>query len=285
MSGFPVSSFMDDLTRDSVPRLERTETSMQWLQLGLTVLSTLSSIASICGLYYALRAVRESKEQTAKLKDLVERQTISQDALIHVSKSLTTRYAGIHPEYITEVQKIVESAKESILVMSSVSGFGIFSSARGWEELRAGLMRAKMTVTITLLTGSVKSLVERIQLQFATAYSDWEGWLALDDNRAMLRDFCSCYGLTIPTAAQAEWLEGELIRINDEIRQTVYRGNHCVVKVTDDFLPVIAWIADGRRAIFAFSNEHGKYPGFYTEDHYIIESLTGFANRIIKACP
>jgi hypothetical protein len=106
---------------------------MQWLQLGLTVLSILSSIASICGLYYALRAVRDSKEQTAKLKDLVERQTISQDALIHVSKSLTTRYAGIHPEYITEVQKIVDSAKESILVMSSVSGFGIFSTVRGWD--------------------------------------------------------------------------------------------------------------------------------------------------------
>ena len=89
---------------------------MQWLQLGLTVLSILSSIASICGLYYALRSVRESKEQTTKLKDLVERQTISQTALIHVSKSLTTRYAGIHPEYITEVQKVVDSAKESILV-------------------------------------------------------------------------------------------------------------------------------------------------------------------------
>jgi hypothetical protein len=258
---------------------------MQWLQLGLTVLSILSSIASICGLYYALRAVRESKEQTAKLRDLVERQTMSQDALIRVSKSLTTRYAGFHPEYITEIQKIVDSAKESILVMSSVSGFGIFSTVRGWEELRAGLIRAKMTVPITLLTGSVKSLVERIRLQFELAYSDWEGWLALDNNRAMLRDFCSCYGLTVPTVAQAEWLERELIKINDEIRHTVYRGNHCVVKVTDDFLPVIAWIADGRRAIFAFSNEHGKYPGFYTEDHYIIESLTGFANRIIKASP
>jgi hypothetical protein len=266
-----------------VSRLERTEISMQWLQLGLTVLSILSSIASICGLYYALRAVRESKEQTAKLKDLVQRQTVSQDALIHVSKSLTTRYAGIHPEYITEVQKIVAGAKESILVMSSVSGFGIFSTVRGWEELRAGLMRAKMTVPITVLTGSVKSLAERIRLQFALAYSDWDGWLASDNNRAILKDFCHCYGLTVPAAAQAEWFEGELIKINDEIRQTVYRGNHCVVKITDDFLPVIAWIADGRRAIFAFSNEHGKYPGFYTEDHYIIESLTGFANRIIKA--
>jgi hypothetical protein len=268
-----------------VPRLEWIETYMQWLQLGLTVLSILSSIASICGLYYALRAIRESKEQTAKLKDLVERQTISQDALIHVSNSLTTRYAGMHPEYIVEVQKIVDGAQESILVMSAVSGFGIFSTVRGWEELRAGLMRAKMNVSITHLTGSVKSLIERIQLQFASAYSDWEGWLARDNNGAMLIEFCRCYGLTIPATAQAKWLEGELIKINEEIRQTVYRGSHCSVKVTDDFLPVIAWIADGRRAIFAFSNELGKYPGFYTEDHYIIESLTGFANRIIKASP
>jgi hypothetical protein len=257
---------------------------MQWLQLGLTILSTLSSIASICGLYYALRAVRESKEQTAKLADLVERQATSQDALIHVSNSLTTRYAGMHPEYIIEVQKIVDGAKESILVMSSVSGFGLFSAVRGWEELRAGLMRAKMRVPIALLTGSAKSIVERIQLQFASAYADWDSWLASDDNGAMLTDFCRCYGLTIPRTAQAKWLEHELIKINDEIRQTVYRGNHCAVTLTDDFLPVIAWIADGKRAIFAFSNEHGKCPGFYTEDRYIIESLTGFANRITKAC-
>jgi hypothetical protein len=263
--------------------LEWIETFMQWLQLGLTLLSVLSSIASICGLYYALRAVRESKEQTAKLKNLVDQQTISQDALIHVSKSLTTRYAGMHPEYINEVQKIVDDARESILVMSSVSGFGIFSTVRGWEELSAGLIRAKMSVPVTLLTGSVKSLVEQIRLQFALAYSDWEGWLASDNNGAMLGDFCHCYGLTPPPTAQAKWLEQELIKINVEIRQTVYRGNHCVVKVTDDFLPVIAWVADGRKAIFAFSNELGKYPGFYTEDHYIIESLTGFANRLIKA--
>jgi hypothetical protein len=263
--------------------LEWIETFMQWLQLGLTLLSVLSSIASICGLYYALRAVRESEEQTARLKNLVDQQTISQDALIHVSKSLTTRYAGMHPEYISEVQKIVDGARESILVMSSVSGFGIFSTVRGWEELSARLIRAKMSVSITLLTGSVKSLVEQIQLQFALAYSDWEGWLASDNNGAMLRDFCHCYGLTIPPTAQAKWLEQELIKINMEIRQTVYRGSHCVVKVTDDVLPVIAWVADGRKAIFAFSNELGKYPGFYTEDHYIIESLTGFANRIMKA--
>ncbi len=46
----------------------------------------------------------------------------------------------------------------------------------------------------------------------------------------MMRDFCSCHGLTIPTAGQAKWFEQELVKVNDEIRQTVYRGNYCVVK-------------------------------------------------------
>jgi hypothetical protein len=253
------------------------------VQLLLTILSIASSIASIWGLYVALRAIRESKEQTTKLTDLVNSQTIAQEALSRVSNSLSTRYVGIHPEYLDEVKRLVETARSSLLIMSSVPGFGIFSAVRGWEKLRAELMQAKMRVPITLLTGTEASRVERLRLQFGPAYSNWGLWLNQDDNRKKLEEFCTCYGVVVPESGQARWLERELIAINNEIREKVYRGGiKSIVKTTDDFLPVIAWIADGRRAVFAFSNQHGKFPGFYTEDPYIIESLTGFASRLLE---
>jgi hypothetical protein len=94
--------------------------------------------------------------------------------------------------------------------------------------------------------------------------------------------------LKVPDEGQVQWLEQELLRVNNAIRDDIYLGGSIekdnrkgAVHISDDFLPVIAWIADERRAVFALTNARGDFPGFYTEDRNIIESLKGFAERII----
>ncbi len=83
-----------------------------------------------------------SRRQSSK--NLVERQTISQTALIPCLEIADDPLCGYPSRIgITEVQKVVDSAKESILGMSSVSGFGVFSTGARMGRTPRGINARK----------------------------------------------------------------------------------------------------------------------------------------------
>ena len=265
------------------------------------ILTILSLVLSLAGIYFAWRTIRDGKAQSEKLEQmlheqrdqtssqntLLQKQGESQKALAGLANSLTTRFIGIHPGYISTVRDIVRSAKSSIFVMSTAPCFGYYVAPSEWEELKVALISRQLNdnIPVVLLSAKPESTRKWLLLNIGRAFESFDEWIDEGSNRADLVNFCKWNGLTIPESGQGAWLERALLEVNDKVRAETYKGDLVsggAVELTNDFLPVIAWIADDRRAVFALTTEDGTFPGFYTEDRDIIQSLARFATRIIN---
>jgi hypothetical protein len=234
------------------------------------------NIASLYGLYLAVRSVKDSRDTLKRIDNTAGLVTT-------MSRTLSTRFEAEWPDYLPRIAQVLASAKHDILILSLQPGIGIFSAVADWLAIANAINNRKLAgVKVTLICGDEPFRIENHRRQFHRALEDWSAWLKLQPshaatNQQLLEKMPSFFGAIQQIPTNGEQLIDSLNSVQNSVLCETYAGT--ATYLSTEYLPLFAWIADNQRAVFGISNSTGVAPAFYTEDSKIVDSLTQLANR------
>jgi hypothetical protein len=226
------------------------ESTLDLINLGVTAVTFVALVLAI----YQLRI---ANEQTRVLNG--------------VSESLSTRYIGNFPFYLSEITRAIEGAQSSISICCDYPAYGCFSDPEGWLNYRFAIARrAADGVPIEAIYLSEEGRRRFSPEQFGKSKLDaWDLWRAE-----------RMYDLEIFFQKKREFLQKlEKVQFLDELEErnrlmindTFRSASHHEVG-TD--MPLYFWIIDHRIAFFAFRHSDKIIEcGFRTSDKGLIESF------------
>jgi hypothetical protein len=262
--------------------------------MDLRTLDFAASVATLLALFLALiqlviawKEKRESRLHAATLRGVAEK-------LGDIGGSLSTQYIGALPEYYPEVISLVEDAQHSVSILCDYPAYGCFTNSKHWLEYHAALRdkSAEPAFQLTLICPDARTRAKTDRERyFARADNDWGRWLeetetrenVVISNRQRVATFAKYAAkLHVESATIENFLRQPtkevffriLQQVDEAMIQTCFDEKDCVTQITAA-IPIDFWIADGKKAIFAFSNYGvgmSRY-GFKTTDQTLIRAF------------
>ena len=226
---------------------------MMIVGLGLTVL----------GLALNLYALRSTRQQA--------------DALGVITASVSTRFIGRFPEFVPDIARLIDSAKESVSILVDLPAYGLTSNIEGWHEMEEALRRQSRSgkrVSITLYTEAERRRILEDQ-------SNHRPFLENPEVRQALGRILK---LEDDARSVEELDESDVIRLCLARHKNVVRESFSHVTSTKEKLPIYCWVVDQREAIFAipiFAGDSTEY-GFRTSDGQLVAALLQMQERVKK---
>jgi hypothetical protein len=190
----------------------------------------------------------------------------------HASKSLSTRYLGKFPFFLPEINEVLASARNEVVIFCDFPGYGGFTDPTHALEYRQILERQiqrGLTVELTCMNEEHRRKYSSEQL----TESQWEDWLKQPLNRDRAGAFVTAHvGAIIAHSITFAQLHETLENVDRSILTQVFHDRAAQLPID---MPIYFWIADGRVAVFsipALSDEAQEY-GFRTSDHALIQAL------------
>lgn len=210
-------------------------------------------------------------------------------SLAEIQGSLSTRYIGDLKSYYSEVISLIQSAKESIVILCDYPAYGCFTNSRHWHTyynvLFSKKVEGKVSISLTCPDTAVRHNTDETEYFPKAIEEDWSAWKRDSLNRDHLRMFL----LNTPDKGQQNIDHSTIEAFIDKLsRESFFELlqladkwmlQNCFIEEDEQFIkdspPIDLWIVDGMTAIFALTNyEEGmsRY-GFKTTDHKLIDAL------------
>lgn len=236
----------------------------------MDVLTSIASIATFIALVLAVGQFLIARKQTQELKKIGE--------------SLSTRYIGGLHDYYPRVIELIENAKDSIALSCDYPAYGCYTHGEYWrtyhDKLREKKLKNDFSMTLICPNAEVRAKTDK-ERYFTEAFNDWDNWITNSENLEQVKAFVrSASTINIDINAegfisnpQKERFFEILTQVDEVMLKACFDKDNCTKQIPDS-IPIDVWIADGKRAIFAFSNyglgmSQSRY-GFITTDQTLI---------------
>lgn len=201
-------------------------------------------------------------------------------SLTAIHRSLSTRYVGLFPEYLSQIADLIDSAKQSITVFCDFPAYGCFSNPEGWLLCRHAYERKLMSgVNVTLM-----SLSESARRALMTKYYGIEWFTHKNASDGEFRSKIEAY-----LAMNAGCIDGNDVTVEqltamfaDEDRRALAATfSRAQVVEISEYVPLYFWIVDNRQAMFAFPGytDLSLEYGFSTTDQKLLTAFFEVVER------
>jgi hypothetical protein len=198
-----------------------------------------------------------------------------------IKKWLPTQPIGSFPTYLTDIVRLVKSARKYVVIMCDYPAYGVFSDPDAFflycqtlvEQIHNGVR-----VSLTCLDDKQRSALTNAE--FARYANRWPAWCS--NNASNIRTLLRHHNKNedLATAVTREQLV-EMLSVEDFSVLLNTLQNASRVTTVCETLPVYFWLIDGREAIFSIPSvtNPGDERGFYTRDADLIAGLIDIHSR------
>lgn len=247
-------------------------------------------ILAILGTILALVAWGEAAEQNAEIKE--------------IANSLPTRYTSSFPNHLKDIIKLIETAKETIYILSDCVDSGSFSNPEDHEKVVRALeavhddnMKHKKNVKIKIRVCGPPQAISRCSefwQEWQACINNTAAWHKLRDSAVFskrLRHYCIFNNIPNtfnPQKCEREEFEEMMLGEHEKIRKHLRNVLQISVKICKhlEHMPgVFFWMKDREKAIFLLSHTGSGTQGmvFFTHDGNIIDILYKTLENVVTA--
>jgi hypothetical protein len=241
-----------------------------YIRLGEIVALILAAIA----IWFAVRQFRDSKElmhnagvEAARLKSLIgqmgtvaasqeekfravlEQADLQTRKLEAVADSLPTKFVGTFPNNLQAILDMVETARDEVVVVADFVGYGSYSDPVRFSHYFSVLRRkvVERSITLRVICYDRTRGSETLRLQFP------DGSLESERKSHVWGRFFKDYFPDEPEPGSDSDFRDRLWEWDDDYRDNLFK-NGASIKLTDDPLPFLLWLKDGRELIVSYQN-------------------------------
>jgi hypothetical protein len=199
-----------------------------------------------------------------------------------ITEALPTKDIGAFPTYVTELTKLLESAKNRILIVCDAPCYCIISDYQLWTNYEAAIKKAyanflkakKPSISILWMDSECRKSV--LQEQFCPDQPDQPGWK--EGLEEKLQIFLTA--VSDQDVRNLKYYEFEKL-VEQAHCLMAASVNKVVGPPLHDTLPLYFWIIDDE-AIFAIPNykDRGEGRAFHTRDMSIVKGLEFISDRL-----
>ncbi|MEO1696331.1 MAG: hypothetical protein AAFU73_03480 [Planctomycetota bacterium] len=195
-----------------------------------------------------------------------------------IADSMSTKYVGVFPENMPSIVDAIGAATSSICIVADAASYGHFSDPREFQKYRSAINEAVargVEVTVTSYKEEAFREANREQLANITnTFEDFARSASFENYRRWVpgRADEMCKGAE-------QFFEGLIQNEQRVIREFGESG--VSTQQTERHMPLYAWIADDRLAVFAFvvhEGDAGLEYSFETRDGHLIKGLRTLAS-------
>lgn len=234
----------------------------EFLRVGVEIAAVVAVILATI----QFKDAREHKRDLAEQMGQLEEQT---RGLLKIEQSLSTRYLGLFPRYVTEITELVKQARQEILILCDYPAYACFSDAKACLLYERAIEDKIIDgVKIRLICYDDDSRAEFHEKQFPQRGSQWSEWKSHRDNRprleTMFRDYRNAARLTATSIDEIDELGFEqlMLAANRRVRDETFVKAAQMIEV-NTYMPIYFWLVDDTEAVFSIPSltdkavEHG----------------------------
>ncbi len=252
-----------------VPEILRT--AFQWYQVHRAPFEIFGLALAVLGTLFALLSIRDGRKLTADMRSIFDH--------------LTTKEIGSFPGYMTEVDRLISEARESVFIATDFPGHGAWGDrgrygayVKALENRKADRVRRGHALSVQVLCLDQPGREKALQDRFPE--SRWRDYVKRGPFARARRLYEELENCEIPEQRPAFLQEMNLRQqraLESDLRfadRWEYRG----------LMPVYLWIIDQEKAVFAiptFGDQLTEY-GFYTEEAGLVQALVSVWSRYLE---
>lgn len=233
------------------------------------LISMIVEAAAIVALIFALVQFREAKQHKRDLirqMGKLEQQTLG---LWRIQQSLSTRYLGLFPRYVSDIADLVRQARQEILILCDYPAYACFSDAKACRAYQRAIEdKISDGVKVHLICYTDDERAKFHEKQFPQRGESWVTWRAHPDNHprleAMHRDYRNAAGLTAATVEDLDeaGFKSLMLAANRRMRDETFVKGTRMMEI-DTYMPIYFWLVDSTEAVFSIpsltakASEHG----------------------------
>ena len=247
------------------------KTAYDWYLIHKTPFEIFGLALAVLGTIFAVLSIRDGRRLTTDLRAIFDH--------------LTTKEIGAFPAYMSEVERLISEARESIFVATDFPGHGVWGDrgrygayVKAIENRKADRVRRGHALSVQVLCLDADGREKSLQQRFPE--SRWKEYVKKGGFARARRLYEELENCEVPDqrpgflsemfARQQRALEADL-RFADRWE---YPG----------MMPVYLWIIDQEKAVFAipsFGDQLTEY-GFYTEEAGLVQALLSVWGRYLE---
>ena len=227
-------------------------------------------LLSVLGTFFAVKSIRDGQKMTNDLRSVFDH--------------LTTKALGPFPDYMSELERLIATARESVVIACDFPGYGVWADrgryglfVKALEHRKSERIRAGRPFDVQLLVlnkaGREQALHDRFPEGVWREYVKHGGFAR---SRRLYEELEN----TKVSETRDRFL-AEMADRQDRALEGEFRFAHRWE--INQKMPMHVFIADGERAIFAipgYGEELLEY-GFYTEEAGLIRALHSIWERYV----
>jgi hypothetical protein len=252
---------------------------MEHIGLALELFGLVLGIVALALAIWHLREIKGISRETHRQQEEAGRQTTElhslADRLEEIRGSLSTRYIGEFPHYISDLAHLIGRAEENILICCDIPAYGHFSDRQNWVEYSYEIQKkANDGITIQLACFSEQGRLRNHYEQFSTDEQLWNQWKRDPKAKEHLNQFLKSHKSKVEIEALTMMQFANLLEETDKQMLNGPFVNATLYEI-DGYIPMYFWLVDKNEAIFAipsFTNTQSEY-GFRTSDPKLISAL------------
>jgi hypothetical protein len=242
-----------------------------WYIVHRTPFELLGLFLAVLGTFFAVLSIRDGQKMTRELRSVFDH--------------LTTKEIGSFPAYLTEVDRIISEARESIFVATDFPGHGSWNDrgrygayVKALENRKADRVRRGHPLSIQVLCLDADMRDKALSDRFPE--SRWKEYVkkgGFGRSRRMYEELENCRVSDVRAQFLAEMAGRQQRALESDLRfadRWEYRG----------LMPMYLWIIDGEKAVFAipsFGDQLTEY-AFYTEEAGLVQALMSVWARYLE---
>jgi len=247
-------------------------TAYDWYLGHRTPFEMLGLFLAVLGTLFAVLSIRDGRKLTTELQTVFDH--------------LTTKEIGAFPAYMTEVDRIISDARESIFIATDFPGHGAWrdrgrygAHVKAIENRKADRIRRGHPLSVQILCLDAEGRSKALQDRYPDA--GWKEYVkkgGFQRDRRLYQELENCQ----ISEARPQFLQAMLERQQRALEADLrfadrweYRG----------LMPMYLWIVDSEKAVFAipsFGDQVTEY-AFYTEEAGLVQALMSVWARYLES--
>ena len=243
-----------------------------WYLKNRTPFEMLGLFLAVLGTLFAVFSIRDGRKLTKDLRSVFDH--------------LTTKEIGAFPAYMTEVDRIISDARESVFIATDFPGHGVWRDrgrygayVKAIENRKADRVRRGHPLSVQVLcldsNGRERALEDRYPEARWKEYVKKGGF---QRSRRLYEELENCQVSEARPQYLQQMLERQQRALESDMRladRWEYPG----------LMPMYLWIIDSEKAVFAIPSfgDHMTEYAFYTEEAGLVQALMSVWARYLES--
>jgi hypothetical protein len=247
-------------------------TAYDWYMGHKTPFEMLGLFLAVLGTMFAVLSIRDGRKLTKDLRSVFDH--------------LTTKEIGEFPAYMTEVDRIISDARESVFIATDFPGHGAWRDrgrygayVKAIENRKADRVRRGHPLSVQILCLDAAGREKALQDRYPD--SRWKDYVKKGGFQRSRRLYGELENCNV-SEARPQFLQEMAVRqqraLESDLRfadRWEYRG----------LMPMYLWIVDSEKAVFAIPSfgDHMTEYAFYTEEAGLVQALMSVWARYLES--